>query len=476
MLRVNCTKRSAGLPVKARLLFGILLLALSLSVYAERSRREPGVVIPDAPAGYVPGFTRIDASERGARLITSLNDQQAWQVLNQTLSKLQIGTVQDRQPELITQWVLWIYDEKSDTARSKPRSIFSNKRERHRFRFIVSSDTTGQGSVIQVEDHSRQKEVDIAPDSEYSWLEWQDRPAQPAAARTFLQRLQGDFEAAMSSQLVSVSTSRPQTESAHIRPPTVPAAKEQIPPPAPASSAAVAIKHTEDIAPVPAASTVSTDVAAEVPVSGTVASPTTAVAVGSTTAVETKLAAPSLQSGVKPEEVPVARPASSQPATTTAAVTTSGSSSQTAAIPSMIQDGLLVDANPATAWQALLRALKDLGIAQESSDQRQYIVTTAWIDSFYDQKNQQFTVRSKDEERWAFNWRGQGLQRHRFQLILIPVDAGNRSMIYAYHTGNREQIDTTPDSSQTLLKWVDRETDPRVANAFLRRLRIVVIP
>ena len=59
--------------------------------------------------------------------------------------------------------------------------------------------------------------------------------------------------------------------------------------------------------------------------------------------------------------------------------------------------------------------------------------------------------------------------------LIVPVNDG-QAMIYAYHIGYQEQIDSTPDSSQTLLEWVDRKTRPRVAEAFLRRLRVVAVP
>jgi uncharacterized lipoprotein len=136
---------------------------------------------------------------------------------------------------------------------------------------------------------------------------------------------------------------------------------------------------------------------------------------------------------------------------------------------------LLVQASVDNTWPALLRALEDFGVPLQSSDKHQGMLSSEWIDSKYDKKNQQFTLRSYEGEYWAFSMRGEGLQRHRFQLILVPVD-GNRSMIYAYHIGYQEQIDTTPDSSQTLLEWVDRKTDPRIAEAFLQRLRVVVVP
>jgi uncharacterized lipoprotein len=140
-----------------------------------------------------------------------------------------------------------------------------------------------------------------------------------------------------------------------------------------------------------------------------------------------------------------------------------------------VSRGLLVRAPVDAAWPALLSALDELGIPVQRSDRQQAMVTTAWIDWNYDEKNQQFGPRSKDRVKWAFSLGGGGMQRHRFQLTVVPVGV-DQSMVYGYHTGHQEQIDATPDSSQTLLEWVDRDTGPAVAEALLRRLRIITIP
>ena len=141
-----------------------------------------------------------------------------------------------------------------------------------------------------------------------------------------------------------------------------------------------------------------------------------------------------------------------------------------------MQGGLLVNAGPDATWQALREALDALGVKLQSSDQRQHMLTTEWIDANYNRKNQQFLMASKNEERWAFNLWGKGRQRHRFQLILIPADGAATTMVYAYHSGFQGETDRTPDSSQTLLYWKDDATEPAIAMAFLRRLRLVVNP
>jgi hypothetical protein len=180
---------------------------------------------------------------------------------------------------------------------------------------------------------------------------------------------------------------------------------------------------------------------------------------------------------VQPEPVPLEPvPAMPEKAQTAAMPSPDNANIQPAPAPTAVQGGLLVDGGLDATWQALLPAVDALGIKLQSSDPAQHMLTTQWIDAMYDKKNQQFTLESnsKDEPLWAFNLWGKGHERHRFQLILLPVDGGARTMVYAYHTGFQEEADRTPDSSQTLLYWKDHKTEPAIAMAFLRRLQLVV--
>jgi hypothetical protein len=135
-------------------------------------------------------------------------------------------------------------------------------------------------------------------------------------------------------------------------------------------------------------------------------------------------------------------------------------------------NGLLVSASPAVAWPALLQALHDLEIPIDQEDGQQHLLTTGWVNADYDEKNHLLVLRS--EEVWAFNMFGKGIERQQYQVVMVPANQGVRSIIYAYNTGYQQQIDQTPDSSQTLLVWEDQDTSPDVALALLRRLRIVI--
>ncbi len=393
----------------------VLWLALGLAEpgFAARPEQNPGVIIPDAEKIYSGVSTEVRETAEGAIWRISLPHPQAWQVLKRSLQRLGIGFTEtdDEAPTLLTDWVVWEYDATANTGHSKPPHLGSQgTTERHRFRFELVNDGADSPTEFRISDAARQKQVDIAPDSEYLWMEWRDFPLQAGAAFTFGRRLQGDYEVVMSLQSVTVLP-RPAT-----KPPT----------------------------------------------SGPGAAVTAQPAAGQQAAGKAAISLP-----VVPPP-PVRTPAASVPVQTEPPTTTGPRPAPVTAT------GLLVDSPVDAVWSALLLALEDLKVDIETADKSQLMVVTGWVYANYDKKSQQLRIHSDDDSGWAFDWRGSGPQRHRFQLVLIGTGNGDKTLVRAYHIGFQEQIDQTPDSSQTLLAWENHKTDPRVAAAFLRRLRIIV--
>jgi uncharacterized lipoprotein len=432
---------------------------------------------------FVQGATRLDRKESGADLTLSLDANESWELLNRVLVNLSIKPEeQDAQSHrLLTGWILWVWDPGLEAGRSKPPlKALSRTYERHRFEFSVRPDAANTGAVIHIRDSARQREVDITPDSEYTWLQWQDASVQADAAWSFMRRLQGNFESALSSRLIPstvvspriiepVQPSEPTREAAPVTP-TVPAHT-----PEPAAVIVAPASTLSTPVPVPAQPVLKQGSITLDQSKPAVIEPRQAVADESTRAANTP--------GV-PVQPPTAEQQSVEQKSTmsegpqdTATQSPPGSVSvQPATTPLAVQGGLLVDGGLDATWRALLAAIEALDIELQGSDQSQHMLITQWINAMYDKKNQQFMLESKAEERWAFDLWGKGHQRHRFQLILIPVDGGARTMVYAYHTGFQVETDQTPDSSQTLLYWKDHKTEPAIAMAFLRRLRLVVGP
>ena len=489
---------------------------------AERSNQR-GVAIPDdAPDAFIQGATHLDRNEYGADLTLPLDVSETWQLLHRVLTDLGIKPEQEdvQRQYLLSDWVLWVWNPKLETGSSKPPlKGFARTYERHRFEFTVSRAATNTGAMIRISDKARQKEVDITPDSEYSWLKWQDAPVQADAAWSFSRRLQRNFESALSSRIVPSGVTAPRI----IEPVEPPGSTRESPP---VTSAPVArtttptavIVEPAGMLPVPGrpvlqqqpsverAQTKPPAVEPPLAVAGTPlaqvpdnTAPTPTLTPKAIPQQDNHKAVRSQSPVIDPHPAVAEKPASvarkpalplptpvTEAPTVVQAATRPEKSLDTAnpaaAVPHVpptqaprsIQGGLLVDSGLEATWLALLRAIDALGIKLQSSDQAQHMLTTEWINAMYDKKNQQFTLESKNAERWAFDLWGKGHQRHRFQLILIPLDGGARTMVYAYHTGFQVQTDRTPDSSQTLLYWKDHKTEPAVAMAFLRRLQLLV--
>jgi len=437
-----------------------LMCLLSTShAHAERIKQR-GVAIPDAPDMFVNGTTRLDRNESGADLTLPLDANETWPLLNRVLAGLGIKPKQqdDQRHTLLTGWILWVWNPRLETGRSKPPlKALSRTYERHRFEFSVSPAATDTGAVIHISDSARQREVDITPDSAYTWLQWQDAELQADAAWSFMRRLQGNFESALSSRVLPSSVAAPRIIEP-VRPSRPTRETTEATPTAPVSIPAPAVI----VAP---AGTLSTPVPVPVPSQPVVKQSSNKPDQSKPPVIEPRQAVAEQPAEIAdtpglPEPSPTAESQSAAQVPTPA--------------PLAVQGGLLVDGGLDATWQALLEELDALGIKLQSSDQPQHLLTTQWIDAMYSKKNQLFTLESKAEQRWAFNLWGKGHERHRFQLILIPVDGGARTMVYAYHTGFQVETDRTPDSSQTQLYWKDHKTEPAIALAFLRRLQLVV--
>ena len=518
------------------ILLCLSVVFVTMSVQAGRAARSPGIYIPPLKTSQADELTatRWVASGTGGHMQVSAPADEAWAALEQALAGFGIKPLERdvAAREWLTDWVVWKYDSKTGTGQSKPGfSIVGKSLERHRFRFAVKSVDAADTAIITVTDHNRQEEVDITPDSIYSWLEWQARETQQGAADTFLRRLQIAFESALATRFVveeelttdadggTVIIESAAEADADVVLITIPQGEEQpvqvvepaIIPDQPSVAETVVAPPAESAAilqaPVPVIQAPDTAATLKEPAPvmqapDTVATPKEPEPVmqAPDTAATPKEPAPVIQApdtvATPKEPVPViqapAMAASTEPATTKAAsetpapamapappATESPSTTVAAVKPATTvrpaANGLLVKAAPTVAWQALQRSLQDMEIGRASGDDRQYLLTTDWIEADYNRKNQVLVMRSKDQPLWAFNlWGNRGIERHRFQLVLVPANQGTRSIIYAYHIGGQEQVDQTPDSSQTLLSWEEQQTSPAVALAFLRKLRIII--
>ena len=508
--------------------FTLLLVASILllpAVQAKSPDRSPGAYIPVLKNAHVDELTatRWVDSAAGGYLEVLSGTGETWDALDQALTSLGIKSVKKdaESHQWLTDWVVWKYNKRKGTGRSKPAFSFTdNNLERHQFLITVKPGSSREHAVIVAVDKKREREEDLTPDSEAFWLEWKPRNLQQGAADTFLQRLQLPIESALATEFVVaeeitrttagdlVVTETTTDTSADVVLITIPetgvtSLQPQIPEPPPVANDTVTgkLKAEETVTskgplplktgqesvdatlppertvpeqppvpePQPAEKVTQKPEPAETRVSNNAQRPHVTQQAQTMPVEETRKPQPPEQPEVKePSAIPVASVAT----TTAPAHAKRVIQSDTPVTPAA--NGLLVRASPSVAWPALLQALHDLEIPIDREDGQQHLLTTGWVNANYDEKNHQLVLRSKEKPKWAFSLFGKGIERQQYQVVLVPASKGARSIIYAYNTGYQQQIDQTPDSSQTLLAWEDRDTSPDLALSFLRQLRIVI--
>lgn len=399
---------------------------------------DAGVVLPAYREGGAAYRTRVAPTAWGARIVLPRDPDAAWEVLQRALYRFGVPVVErdPRSRRLVTEWISLRYDPATGQVHTLPGvlgrlTLFKDlELERHRFALQVM-DAPG-GAVVAVRDARRQREVDIAPDSTAALLQWQDRPTQPEAAVAFLKRLQGSIESALVSRLVS-PPGRPSDRAAGAQGPAREAERRR--PPAGRTR-------------MPAPGTPS----------GTAARP--AVGAGDAPGMRTP-----------PAGVPAAGPAPAPSPPGPAPRAGPGGAPATAGASGT--RWLKVDAPPQAAFRAVELALAERGIAFQADAGAREILTD-WLDYRYDSKRDLLRPAPEAGPQWAFNYKGQGRQRHRFRLQVHPGGAPGVSFVEARHVGFREQVDLTPDAMITQLSWQDRDPQGRIAEAFLRELRVIV--
>ena len=105
------------------------------------------------------------------------------------------------------------------------------------------------------------------------------------------------------------------------------------------------------------------------------------------------------------------------------------------------------------AWALIIKLINQKLVPLESTHNEQHMLNTAWLNAQYNSDTNSFNLLSKD------------LQRHKFQLLVVPGSTPNTSSIFAYHTAFQQN-----DGSSS---WSDGGTQEAIAGAFLEFLEIV---
>ena len=408
-------------------------------------------------------ITTIDGALDEEYLKVPGNVDEAWDTLLDTFRRMNIPVLasDNNHHQLTTDWLNWYVEEGSEEGVRTPKffeKLISNReRERHRFAFQIIPDADPKSSRIKVKNTQRQIEVDRTPDSTYSWLDWDDSPTQAVAARALIKHIQGAYESAIATQLVSsgvvTGSSADEQGIGSVSRANIP---EPIREPSPIYTPGK-----------PVSSPIREPSPEYVP-NQPLPEPARAPAAVSDLSNAEEASAGSAQSTA---ETPPEKN------TTVAHIDDQSRTATRPAKPEASFRGnvLWIQADAGKAWRAVRRALADMDIIPEIEDEQQGVISTAWIRAIYDSGNKTLLQESNydDGPRWGFKFFSideKGLQKHRFQVVLIPAKDDKGTLVYAYHIGFQEQIDETPDAEVTMLAWQKRETQNEIAGAFLRDL------
>lgn len=113
---------------------------------------------------------------------------------------------------------------------------------------------------------------------------------------------------------------------------------------------------------------------------------------------------------------------------------------------------MALDMSVDQAWSVLIRQLAQNSVSLASTHNNQHMLNTEWVYAEYNTAASYLKTSKKDS------------QRHKFQVLVIPGSAGNKSSIFVYHTGFQQNSEEAA--------WSDKDTQEAIAGAFLNFLEI----
>jgi hypothetical protein len=113
---------------------------------------------------------------------------------------------------------------------------------------------------------------------------------------------------------------------------------------------------------------------------------------------------------------------------------------------------MALDMSVDQAWGVLIKQLTQKSVILANTHNNQHMLNTDWVYAEYDTKTSKLNTSKKDS------------QRHKFQVLVIPGSASNKSSIFVYHTSFQQNSGAN--------KWSDENTQEAIAGAFLNFLDI----
>jgi len=108
---------------------------------------------------------------------------------------------------------------------------------------------------------------------------------------------------------------------------------------------------------------------------------------------------------------------------------------------------MALDMSVDQAWSLLIKQLAEKSVRLANTHDNQHMLNTEWMYAEYNTAASYLKTSKKDS------------QRHKFQVLVIPGSAGNKSSIFVYHTGFQQNSEE--------IAWSDKDTQEAIAGAFL---------
>lgn len=392
----------------------VTILCLSVSnIDASRKRPRPqrDTILPKPQQVTDHTTIRVVADGITTTLIVRGNPNEAATVLKRLFRKLNVSFSQNDKTShtIITGWIRFIYDPETNKVYYKKRS--RHPLERHRFRISIKPATQTGKTLIVVQDHKRQLEVDLAPDSMASFLEWRHRPVQPGAALAFARYLQGRYGFTSMAVLKRMPVTNLQPGKTRQKNIIIKLAKK--PPVVSKKKPATKDRSEKTNNSNPGITTSRT--------------------------VKKTAPAPKLKSATNSATSPM---------------------------------GLEVTAPVETVWQALQQGLKKNMITYKVLSNQPYTLKTDWLHYSWNKKTKILLDQSKTGPQWSHKTGNLKKQQHQFIITVSPGVNKAVSFIGATHAGHQEYIDAWPDSTASFFQWKNKSLQPIIAEAFLQHLNL----
>jgi hypothetical protein len=174
----------------------LLILFYTFPSYSDNAS---GIIIKDKEAYPLSQYSQLVQHDGSPSLLLKNSKSGNYSIVVNMLDNMGVPyQVVSESPAIFqTDWISWHYDAKSKKTLSTHTNRFFTLNGRDKYKFRISIRTVQQESYLLLDKVSRERQVDITPDTEMVWLKWEPKEADTKAISAFIQRLQNEYEVQM---------------------------------------------------------------------------------------------------------------------------------------------------------------------------------------------------------------------------------------------------------------------------------------